>query len=35
MFPFWIDSVWSSLPQLLALVATSVAILVHMATGHH
>ncbi len=35
MFPFWMESFWSSVPQVLTLLAASVAILVHATTAHH
>jgi hypothetical protein len=33
MFPFWMDSVWSSLPQLLSLLAVAAVLLLRVATG--
>lgn len=35
MFPFWMESFWSSLPQMLTLLAASIAVVMHMATTHH
>ena len=32
MFPFWIESFWSSLPQVLTLLAASVAVVTHVDT---
>jgi hypothetical protein len=34
MFPFWMDSFWGSLPQLMALLATAVVVVLHMVAGY-
>jgi hypothetical protein len=34
MFPFWMDSIWSSLPQLLVLVTASIAVVFHVTAAH-
>ena len=35
MSPFWIESVWSSLPQLLVLLAASVSLFMHLTGTQH
>ena len=35
MFPFWIESFWSSLPQMLTLLAASIAVVMHVTTAPH
>jgi len=35
MFPFWMESVFSSLPQLLALLVGSMVVVFHVTTAHH
>jgi hypothetical protein len=35
MSPFWMESVWSSLPQLLVLLAASVSLFMHLTSAHH
>ena len=35
MFPFWMESVWSTLPQMLTLLAASVFVVMHVTTAHH
>jgi len=33
MSPFWMESVWSSLPQLLLLLAASVSLFMHLTSA--
>ena len=35
MFPFCMESIWSLLPQLLVLLAGSVAVVLHVTGAHH
>ncbi len=35
MFPFWMESFWSSLPHVLTLLAASIAFVMHVTTTHH
>jgi hypothetical protein len=35
MFPFWMESFWSSLPQMLTLLAASIAFVMHVTSAHH
>jgi hypothetical protein len=35
MLPFWLESFWNVLPQLLTLLAASIALVMHMTTVHH
>lgn len=35
MFPFCMESIWSLLPQLLALLAASVTVVMHVTGAHH
>lgn len=35
MFPFWMESFETSLPQMLTLLAASIAVVVHAASAHH
>jgi hypothetical protein len=34
MFPFWVESFWSSLPQVLTLLVASLAVVMHVTTAH-
>ncbi len=34
MFPFWFESFWTLLPELLTLLAASVAVVMHLTTAH-
>jgi hypothetical protein len=34
MFPFWVESFWSSLPQVLTLLAASLAVVMHVTAAH-
>jgi len=35
MFPLYMDSIWSLLPQLLFVLAASVSVLMHVTGAHH
>jgi len=34
MFPFWMEALWSSVPQVLTLLVASVAVFIHATTAH-
>lgn len=34
MFPFWMDSFWVSLPQVMTLFAAGIIVLLHMTTSY-
>ncbi len=35
MFPFWVESCWNTIPQVLTLLAASLAAVMHATTAHH
>ena len=34
MFPFWMDSMWSSLPQLLVVITAAIAVVLRVTAVH-
>jgi hypothetical protein len=34
MLPFWFESFWTLLPQLLTLLAASIAVVMHLTIAH-
>jgi hypothetical protein len=34
MFPFWLESFWTSIPQVLTLLAAALAVVMHATTAH-